>query len=122
TTAEADHTFNLSYMQIFINLLQLLIFVVILATLLRFLPDVMIKAFLIFGKVLSAAIRLVLVFSIIEIFMGIYSNKIGWWGFDPIMADSEDQFRAFENAGNIGIMLAGAFPMVYLIRKYFSTQ
>src|SRR5699024_5436926 len=68
TTAEADHTFNLSYMQIFINLLPLLIFVVILAALLRFLPNVMIKAFLIFGKVLSAAIRLVLVFSIIEIF------------------------------------------------------
>src|SRR5699024_6191654 len=61
TTAEADHTFNLFYMIIFINLLPLLIFVVILASLLRFLSNVMIKAFLIFGKVLSAAIRLVLV-------------------------------------------------------------
>src|SRR5690606_7265370 len=30
----------------------------------------------------------------------------------------EDQFRALETAGNIGIMLAGAFPMVYLLRKY----
>src|SRR5699024_2732136 len=120
TTADTDHVFNLSYIQIFINLLPLLIFVVILAALLRFLPNFMIRAFLVFGKVLSSAIRLVLVFSIIEIFTGIFSNTIGWWGFDPIMADSEDQFRALENAGNIGIMLAGAFPMVYLIRRYLS--
>lgn len=34
------------------------------------------------------------------------------------MADSEDQFRALETAGYIGIMLAGAFPMVYLLQKY----
>src|SRR5690606_23201907 len=40
------------------------------------------------------------------------------WGFDPIMADEADQFRALETAGYIGIMLAGAFPMVYLLRKY----
>lgn len=119
TTADPDHTFSLSYLQIIINLLPLLIFVVILASLLRFFPNLMIRAFLIFGKVLSSVIRLVLVFSIIEIFTGIFSN-LGWWGFDPIMADSEDQFRALENAGNIGIMLAGAFPMVYLIRRYFS--
>lgn len=120
TTGDPDHTFTLSYLAIFVNLLPLLIFVIVLASLLRFFPNLMIKAFLIFGKVLSSVIRLVLVFSIIEIFTGIFSNTIGWWGFDPIMADSEDQFRALENAGNIGIMLAGAFPMVYLIRKYFS--
>src|SRR5690606_36014554 len=42
----------------------------------------------------------------------------GGWGFDPIIADVEDQTRALETAGYIGIMLAGAFPMVYLLRKY----
>src|SRR5699024_2532723 len=36
------------------------------------------------------------------------------------MADGEDNFRALENAVNIAIMLAGAFPMGYLIRKYLS--
>ncbi|MGJ5716210.1 ethanolamine utilization protein EutH, partial [Staphylococcus equorum] len=49
-----------------------------------------------------------------------FTTVFGVWGFDPIMADSEDNFRALENAGNIAIMLSGAFPMVYLIRKYFS--
>lgn len=30
-------------------------------------------------------------------------------------------FRALEIAGYIGIMLSGAFPMVYLIKKYLAT-
>src|SRR5690606_39615543 len=47
------------------------------------------------------------------------SIVLGGWGFDPIIADAEDQTRALETAGYIGIMLAGAFPMVYLLRKYF---
>ena len=37
-----------------------------------------------------------------------------------VIADKEDQVRALEVAGYIGIMLAGAFPMVYLIRKYLA--
>ena len=41
-------------------------------------------------------------------------------GFDPIIADEKDIFRALEIAGYIGIMLAGAFPMVYLIKKYLA--
>src|SRR5699024_3624406 len=71
-------------------------------------------------KILSAGIRLVLVFSIEEILTGFFSNTLGWGGFDPIMADEEAQFRELGNAGNTGIMLAGVFPMVYLIRKYLS--
>ena len=67
---------------------------------------------------MDAAIKLVLVFSIVEIFTGLFSTIFGAWGFDPIMADEADQFRALETAGYIGIMLAGAFPMVYLLRKY----
>ncbi|RIO56073.1 ethanolamine utilization protein EutH, partial [Mammaliicoccus sciuri] len=54
-------------------------------------------------------------------FTGLFTTIFGSWGFDPIMADKHDNFRALENAGNIAIMLSGAFPMVYLIRKYFST-
>lgn len=80
----------------------------------------MIKIFIIFGKVLDVCIKLVFVFSVVQIFTGFFTNVFGVWGFDPIMADKKDNFRALENAGNIAIMLSGAFPMVYLIRKYFS--
>ncbi len=118
TTAESNYEFTISYLQIILNLLPLLIFVVIIAVGLKLVPNLMIAGFMLFGRVMDAAIKLVLVFSIVEIFTGAFSTIFGAWGFDPIMADEKDQFRALETAGYIGIMLAGAFPMVYLIRKY----
>lgn len=51
---------------------------------------------------------------------GVFSFLFGSWGFDPIIADQRDQLRALEVAGYIGTMLAGAFPMVYLIKKYLA--
>ncbi|KXH83830.1 ethanolamine utilization protein EutH [Sporosarcina sp. HYO08] len=120
TTSASNYEFVISYGQILINLLPLLIFVVLIAAGLKFFPRGMIAGFMVFGRVMDAAIKLVLVFSIVEIFTGAFSTLFGTWGFDPIMADKEDQFRALETAGYIGIMLAGAFPMVYLIRKYAS--
>ncbi|WP_144529367.1 ethanolamine utilization protein EutH [Peribacillus simplex] len=118
TNTDSTYEFALSYLKIALNLSPLLIFVVLLALGLYFLPDLMIKGFMWFGKILDAAIKLVLVFSIVEIFTGLFSNVLGAWGFHPIMADKADQFRALETAGYIGIMLAGAFPMIYLIQKY----
>ncbi|AWE07227.1 ethanolamine utilization protein EutH [Lysinibacillus sp. 2017] len=120
TSAEPIYTFSISVVQILINLAPLFVFVVLIALGLKFLPKMMINGFMIFGRVMDAGIKLVLVFSIVEIFTGLFTTIFGVWGFDPIMADTEDQFRALETAGYIGIMLAGAFPMVYLIRKYFS--
>ena len=118
----------LTFGMIFANLVPLLIFVVSLALGLRFFPDMMIRGFMIFGRVMDAAIKLVLVCSIIEYFTapmitddgGVFAWVFGAWGFDPIIADSEDNFRALEVAGYIGIMLAGAFPMVYMINKYLA--
>lgn len=121
TTADSSYEFAIGYGQILINLAPLLIFVVIIAAGLKFFPSAMITGFMVFGRFLDAGIKLVLVFSIVEIFTGFFTNVFGGWGFDPILADEEDQFRALETAGYIGIMLAGAFPMVYLIRKFFST-
>ena len=120
TTSESSYEFVISYGQIIINLAPLAIFVVLIAAGLKFFPNAMITGFMVFGRLMDAGIKLVLVFSIVEIFTGLFTNVFGGWGFDPIMADEEDQFRALETAGYIGIMLAGAFPMVYLIRKYFS--
>ncbi|MCA0988664.1 ethanolamine utilization protein EutH [Guptibacillus algicola] len=118
TNTESTYEFTISYLKIFANLTPLLIFVIAIAVGLYFLPDLMIKGFMWFGRILDAAIKLVLVFSIVEIFTGVFTNVFGGWGFDPIMADADDQFRALETAGYIGIMLAGAFPMVYLLRKF----
>lgn len=120
TSGDATHQIGLTLGVILTNLLPLIIFCVAIALGLRFIPDAMIKGFLWFGKILNAGITLVLVFSIVEYFTGIFTTVFGSWGFAPIIADADDQFRALEIAGYIGIMLAGAFPMVYLITKYLA--
>ena len=119
TSGEATYELAMGLGGVFANLLPIIIFVVALALGLRFLPDMMIKGFIAFGRGRDARSKLVLVFSIVEYFTGVFTIVLGGGGFDPIIADAEDQTRALETAGYIGIMLAGAFPMVYLLRKYF---
>jgi len=120
TDAEASYQLALGFGEIMINLVPLIIICGSLAIGLRLFPDKMIKGFMAFGKFMDTGIKLVLVFSIVEYFTGFFSTVLGGWGFDPIIADDVDQFRALEIAGYIGIMLTGAFPMVYLIKKYFA--
>lgn len=118
TTAEATHVVTMGIGDILRNLVPLIVFCFAIALGLRYAADAMIKGFLWFGRIMYAAITLVLVASIVEYFTGFFTSVFGAWGFDPIIADAEDQFRALEIAGYIGIMLAGAFPMVYLLTKY----
>lgn len=80
----------------------------------------MIKGFNIFGKVLDSALHIIVVLSVVEYFTGAFSTIFGSWGFDPIIADTTDVNRALEVSGTIGMMLCGAFPMVYLIRTYLA--
>lgn len=118
--AESAYIMALSFGDIFVNLLPLAIFCIALAIGLKVIPSKMITGFLIFGRGMSVSLTFVLVFSIVEYFTGFFSNIFGSWGFDPIIADEADQFRALEIAGYIGIMLCGAFPMVHLIKMYLA--
>lgn len=117
TTAES--TFSMATVPlstILLNLIPLVVFVGLIALGLYLFPDRMIKGFMWFGRFMDAGIKIVLALAITEYFTGVFSTVLGTWGFDPIIADTEDQFRALEIAGYIGIMLSGAFPMVYVIR------
>jgi ethanolamine transporter len=121
TTASSDHALtDLTFGIILANLVPLAIIMVAIALGLYFYANAMIKGFMWFGKAMDTGIKLVLAFSIVEYFTGFFSMVFGGWGFDPIIADAEDQFRALEIAGYIGITLAGAFPMVYVIRTYLA--
>ncbi|WEK32758.1 MAG: ethanolamine utilization protein EutH [Candidatus Pseudomonas phytovorans] len=115
---EANYQLAMDLGTVLRNLFPLIIFCVVLALGLRMFPDRMIKGFLIFGKLMYAAITMVLALSIIQYFTGFFTYLFGHWGFDPIIADQKDQFRALEIAGYGALMLAGAFPMVYAIGKY----
>ncbi len=110
----------MSWGQIGINLVPLVIICVALALGLKFAPDAMIKGFTVFGRVLESALKIVFVLVVIEYFTGIFTTVFGSFGFDPILADDKDIFRALEVAGAIGMMLCGAFPMVYLIKRYLA--
>lgn len=120
TNADATYQLALQWSTIGLNLLPLIVICVLLALGLKFIPNGMIKGFIVFGRVLEGALKLVFVIVVIEYFTGVFSTYLGGFGFEPIIADEEDIFRALETAGAIGIMLCGAFPMVWLIKKYLS--
>lgn len=122
TNAEATYQLALSFAQIGLNLIPLVVICVALALGLKFKPDAMIKGFIIFGRVMEAALKIVFVLVVIEYFTGIFSTVFGGFGFDPIIASDGDPevFRALETSGAIGMMLCGAFPMVYLIKRYLA--
>ena len=111
---------SLSFLTIFKNLIPLIIICLLLVIGLILKPDLMIRGFSVFGKIMDRALTIVLMLSIVEYFTGIFSTLLGGWGFEPIIADDANTNRALETAGYIGIMLCGAFPMVWLIRRYLS--
>jgi len=120
SSSPLDYQLNLSLMTILSNLTPLIIICVLIAVGFWLLPDKMISGFIKFGKIITAFLTFVLLISILEYFTGIFSSVLGSWGFEPIIADSDNQMRALEVCGNIGMMLAGAYPMVFLINKYLS--
>lgn len=120
TNEVARYQLALGFGQVLLNLIPLVIICLALALGLKFAPDAMIRGFIVFGRGMEAALKLIFVVVVVEYFTGIFSRLFGSFGFDPIIADETDIFRALEVAGAIGMMLCGAFPMVYLIGRYLA--
>ncbi len=120
TDAASTTPFSLAWEDILLNLVPLTLFVMSLAIGLKFFTSFMVRAFIIFGRVIDAVIKLGLAISIVEYFTGFFSTVLGGWALDPFIADDQDQFRALEIAGYVGVMLAGAFPLVYAIRTWLA--
>jgi ethanolamine transporter len=118
TGGELNYQLMMDYVTIFKNLVPLVIICVLIALGLMFIRKIMIVAFKIFGKFIEVGAKVVLVLSILEYFTGLLSRIFGGWGFAPIIAEPTNMERALEISGYIGMMLAGAFPMVYLIKTY----
>lgn len=121
TNAAATYQLALTWSEVFHNLVPLIVVCVALALGLKFAPNAMIRGFIIFGRFLDAFLRIVFVLVVVEYFTGFPSKLLGdHWNLQPIIATQDDIFRALEVSGAIGIMLCGAFPMVYLIRTYLA--
>ena len=121
TNSEATYQLAMSWGLIFANLIPLTVICVLIAIGLKLIPEKMIKGFTVFGTFIDYAARTVLVLSIIEYFTGIFTTLFGGWGFVPLMAaDDGELVRAIETCGAISMMLAGAFPMVHLVKTYLA--
>ncbi|MCL2783645.1 MAG: ethanolamine utilization protein EutH [Propionibacteriaceae bacterium] len=121
TSGPATYQLVLSFGLIMRNLIPLIIICGALALGLAIKPDAMIKGFTVFGRGMESILKIVFVFAVIDYFTGLPSQLMGrFWNFEPIIADELDAFRALEVAGYIGIMLCGAFPMVYLIKRFLA--
>jgi ethanolamine transporter len=126
TAGDPTYQLALNLPMLLLNLAPLAIVMVLIALGLHFVPDRMIQGFMVFGRIMDAGIKLVVVSCIVEYFTtifygrGLFASVLGTWRLAPIIADEYDQLRALEVAGYIGTMLAGAFPMVYLIKKHLA--
>ncbi|MFD5663008.1 ethanolamine utilization protein EutH [Streptomyces hirsutus] len=118
TSGAADWIFTMPWGQLMLNLAPITVIVLLIAFGLRYVPNAMLTGFKWFGRGIDVVIKVVLALSIVEYFTGAFTTLFGAWGLDPIIADQADQFRALEVAGYCGLILAGAFPMVYVIRVY----
>jgi ethanolamine transporter len=117
TSGKGTTAFDLPMGEVLLNILPLALVMLGIALALRFFTQATIKVFLAFGRGLEMVLTAALALAIVEYFTNIFSTVFGSWPLAPFIADAEDQFRALEVAGYIGVMLAGAFPMVYAIRK-----
>lgn len=116
TSGPGTKPFDLSFGEVLLNLIPLVIIMVAMALALKFFTDFMVKAFLVFGKVILIVTTVSMTANVVEYFTGVFTMIFGSFPLAPFIADAEDQFRALEVVGYIGVMLAGAFPMVYAIR------
>lgn len=116
-TGPGTKPFDLSLGEVLLNILPLAVIMGLLSLALRFFTQRMIQAFLIFGRVMQIVTTTAVALSVVEYFTGVFSTVFGGWALAPFTADSEDQFRALEIVGYISVMLAGAFPLIFMIRK-----
>ena len=99
-----------SVMMVIRNLIPIILFALLIALGLWKFPDAMVKGFTYFGKFVVAVITLGLGAGIVEQLTGITLIH----GMNPIS-------EGFTVVADIAIVLAGAFPLVYVITKVFRT-
>ncbi|HNR69095.1 MAG TPA: ethanolamine utilization protein EutH [bacterium] len=101
------------------NLIPVVIVSLLIALGLWRIPNAMIKGFLVFAKLLIALITLALASIVLETLTGLQIIP----GMDPIFPIAGDQptidLRAMEVIGRIAIVLLGAYPMVFLLTRWF---
>ncbi len=82
---------------------------------LKMVPNAMIAGFQVFAKCLVALITIGLASAVLQFSTGYTLIP----GMDPIFHQGDGEMRAIEVIGSIACILLGAYPMVYLLTKWF---
>lgn len=104
---------------IFTNLIPVIIFSVLVALGLWLIPEKMISGFQVFAKILVSLITLGLALAVLKAVIGFDLVP----GMDPVFMIAGDipgeVMRAVEVIGYIACVLLGAYPMVFLLTRWF---
>ena len=104
------------------NLTPVILFAVAVALGLKFIPEKMIAGFQVFAKILVAVITLGLAAAVLQDQIGLRLIP----GMDPIFMVPGDvpgeELRGIETIGKIAAVLLGAYPMVFLLTRWFGSS
>ncbi|MDR0576042.1 MAG: ethanolamine utilization protein EutH [Candidatus Accumulibacter sp.] len=109
---------NFTLSMIFVNMIPVIIVAVLIAAGLKLMPEKLISGFQIFAKILVGIITVALAAAVFEDQLGVALIP----GMDPIFSDPKiavGDIRAIEVIGKIACVLLGAYPMVFLVTRWF---
>lgn len=100
---------------LFMNMIPVILVSVVIALGLKLVPELLISGFQIFAKILVAVITVGLACAVFQDQLGIVIIP----GMDPIFSNANGELYAIEVIGKIACVLLGAYPMVFLITRWF---
>ena len=109
---------NFTLSMIFFNMIPVIIVAVLIAIGLKFIPEKLISGFQVFAKILVCIITIGLAAAVFKDQLNLTLIP----GMDPIFSDPQavaGEIRAMEVIGKIACVLLGAYPMVFLITRWF---
>ncbi len=122
TVGEPTGSLRLTVSVIAVNLIPVYLICGLIGLGMTLMPEKMVKMFLKFGQLLNGTLYIIFGLSVVEYFTGLCSTLWSGWGFEPIIADAADYNRALETAGYCALMLAGAYPMMYLLQRFLGER
>ena len=122
TSSVSDYQLNMTLSIILHNVAPIAIICILLAIGMIKISDKMIKGFTIMGKVIDSSAKIVFVLCIVEYYIGLGTKLFGQWPFDSLIADEGELMHCLELCGVAGMMLAGAYPFVYLFQKLLGSS
>ncbi len=113
---------NFNMTMILMNMIPVIIVAVAIAIGLKVMPEKLINGFQIFAKILIAVIT-------VGLAAAVFADQLGVTlipGMEPIFSDTTANaataIRAIETIGKIACVLLGAYPMVFLLTRWFGPQ